>query len=215
MSNTLYFSENERTEQQRRDVVNFAVGVSLSQNRLPSPFLVDLQRQYIAGEIDLEQLSAKMDAEYLFAPGPDPYAKYAPGEGPDVEPAHEYSPYLEFDDTRVVRLGKVSIAEQEPGSLTAHLVPIVAFLKDRGNPPAPALSYAQQNPDGFNFDRDGLGKFIFEQPLDMEALKAGFDFPPTIGFTAQGDLWDSRNRVGISWSRPRPVSTGVAGINWD
>jgi hypothetical protein len=96
-----YFNANEQTEQQRRDVVNFAVGVSLSQGRPPSPLLVDLQNQYIAGQIDLEQLSARLDAEYQPAPGPDPYAKYAPGEGPLAEPAHEYSPYLLFDESLV------------------------------------------------------------------------------------------------------------------
>lgn len=104
MEKTLYFSANEQTEQQRRDVVKFAVGVSLSQNLPPSPFLVDLQKRYIAGTIDLEELSAKLDAEYQFAPGPDPYAKYAPGEGPVVEAAHEYDPYLEFVE-RIPSLG--------------------------------------------------------------------------------------------------------------
>lgn len=213
MSTTRYFSENERTEQQRRDVVNFAVGVSLSQNRPPSPFLVDLQNQYIAGEIDLEQLSAKLDAEYLFAPGPDPYAKYAPGEGPEVEPAPEYSPYLEFDDTQVVSLGKVLIAEKEPGSLTAHLLPVVAFLKAQGNAPSAALSYAQQNPDGFNFDHDGVGVFLFEKPLDVAAIRAHFDFPPTIGFTPEGDVWDDRNRVGIM--QLHPISEADAAYDWE
>lgn len=101
MEKPLYFSENEQTEQQRRDVVAFAVGVSLSQNRHPSPLLVSLQNQYIAGEIDLEQLSARLDAAYQHAPGLDPAAKYAPGEGPYVEPAHEYSPYLPFDESIV------------------------------------------------------------------------------------------------------------------
>lgn len=99
MSHTPYFSDNERTEQQRRDVVSFAVGVSMSQNRPPSAQLVELQHQYIAGQIDLEQLSAALDAAYQPAPGPDPAAKYAPGEGPDVEPAPEYSPYLYFDES--------------------------------------------------------------------------------------------------------------------
>lgn len=91
-------------------------------------------------------------------------------------------------------------------------MPIVAFLKAQGNTPAPPLSYAQQNPDGFNFDRDGLGTFRFEKPLDVEALKAGFDFPPTIGITRQGDIWDSRNRVGISQSRP--VLEADAAYDW-
>lgn len=98
MEKTPYFSDNERTEQQRRDVVKFAVGVSMSQNRNPSPQLVALQNRYIAGEIDLEELSATLDAAYAPAPGPDPLAKYAPGEGPYVEPNPEYSPYLLFEE---------------------------------------------------------------------------------------------------------------------
>lgn len=103
MEKTLYFSANEQTEQQRRDVVKFAVGVSLSQSRHPSPLLVELQKQYIAGQIDLEELGARLEAEYLPAPGPDPYAKYAPGEGPYVEPAQPYDPYLLFEE-RIVTL---------------------------------------------------------------------------------------------------------------
>lgn len=99
MEKTLYFSANEQTEQQRRDVVKFAVGVSLSQSRPPSPLLVSLQNQYIAGQIDLEQLSARLDAEYQPAPGPDPAAKYAPGAGPYVEPAQPYETYLHFDES--------------------------------------------------------------------------------------------------------------------
>ena len=86
MNKSVYFSANEQTEQQRRDVVKFAVGVSMSQNRPPSPLLVGLQNQYIASEIDLEQLSARLDAEYQPAPGPDPAAKYAPGKAPTWNP---------------------------------------------------------------------------------------------------------------------------------
>ena len=85
-----YFSKNEQTKQQRRDVVGFAVGVCLSQGRSPSPLMVALQERYIAGEIDLEELGARIDAEYLLAPGPDPYGKYAPGAGPDTEPYNIY-----------------------------------------------------------------------------------------------------------------------------
>jgi hypothetical protein len=103
MEKTPYFSENERTEQQRRDVVKFAVGVSLSQSQPPSAQLVELQNRYIAGQIDLEQLAAVLDSEYGPAPGPDPHAKYAPGEGPLVEPAHPYEPYLQFEE-RIVSL---------------------------------------------------------------------------------------------------------------
>ena len=97
----LYFSKNEQTKQQRREVVKFAVGVSMSRNRPPSAFLVELQNQYIAGQIDLEQLSAALDAEYQPAPGPDPFARYAPGAGPQGESAYQYEPYLHFDESSV------------------------------------------------------------------------------------------------------------------
>lgn len=103
MEKTPYFSENERTEQQRRDVVKFAMGVSLSQNQPPSAQLVELQNRYIAGQTDLEQLAAVLDAEYSPAPGPDPHARFAPGEGPLVEPAQRYDPHLPFEE-RIVSL---------------------------------------------------------------------------------------------------------------
>ena len=108
---------------------------------------------------------------------------------------------------------KVAIAERVSGSVTAHLLPVVAFLKAQGNPPAPARSSGQPEPDGFQFDRDGLGTFLFEQPLDVAAVKARFAFPSGIGFTRQGDIWDSRNRVGIL--QARPVSAAAAAIKWD
>jgi len=98
MEKSPYFSENERTEQQRRDVVKFAVGVSLSQSRPPSSLLVALQNRYVAGEIDLEQLGARLDAAYKPAPGPDPLAKYTPGQGPCVAAAQPYEPYLLFEE---------------------------------------------------------------------------------------------------------------------
>ena len=101
MKKALYFSENEQTKQLRREVVMFAIGVSMSQNRPPSALLVELQNQYITGQIDLEQLSAALDAEYQPAPSPDPYVRYAPGAGTQVEPAHEYKPYLHFDESSV------------------------------------------------------------------------------------------------------------------
>jgi len=97
MNRPLYFSKNELTKKQRRDVVDFAVGVSLSQSRSPSPLLMELQKRYIAGEIDLEQLSARIDAEYQPAPGPDSYARYMLGGGPNVKTAPVYDPYLELN----------------------------------------------------------------------------------------------------------------------
>lgn len=101
MEKKLNFTANEQTQQQRRAVVKFAVGVSLSQNRPPSARLAELQNQYIAGQIDLEQLSAGLDAEYQPRPGPDPFARYAPGAGPQVEASHQYKPYLHFEESSV------------------------------------------------------------------------------------------------------------------
>ena len=119
-------------------------------------------------------------------------------------------PKLAMQQTQ--QLQKIALVEKVPGSLTAHLMPLVTFLKEQGNTPSAALSYAQQNPDGFNFDRDGVGVFLFEHPLEVEAIKARFDFPPTIAFTPEGDVWDDRNRVGIMQSHP--VSEADAAFDW-
>ena len=73
----------------------------MSQNRPPSAFLVELQNQYIAVQIDLEQLSAALDAEYQPAPGFDPFVRYAPAAGPQGESANQYEPYLHFDESSV------------------------------------------------------------------------------------------------------------------
>ena len=88
------------------------------------------------------------------------------------------------------------------GSHTEHLRPIIDFLLEQGNPPTPRPSYLRLEPDGFYIDRDGVGEFLFEHPLDVAAIQARFDLPPGIGFTRQGDLWDSPNRKGIMQSRP-------------
>ena len=88
------------------------------------------------------------------------------------------------------------------GSETGHLRPIIDFLISQGNPPTPRPSYMRLNPDGFYVDRDGVGEFLFEQPLDVQAIQARFDLPPGIDFTQQGDLWDGPNRKGIMRSRP-------------
>ena len=94
------------------------------------------------------------------------------------------------------------LSRSPSGSLTEHLRPIIDFLIAQGNPPTLRPSYQRLNPDGFYIDRDGVGEFLFEQPLDVEAIQARFDLPSGIDFTQEGDLWDGPNRKGILQSRP-------------
>ena len=95
-------------------------------------------------------------------------------------------------------LEKTVLAQKLPDSRTAHLQPVIDFLKEQGNAPAQP---------GFTFDRDGYGTCYFEKPLDMELLKARFAFPDTILLTKDA-VQDSRNFVGITQRIPLgPVLT--------
>ena len=71
---------------------------------------------------------------------------------------------------------------------TVQLQPVIDFLKAQGNQPA----YR----DEFDFDRDGHGTYFFTDPLDLDALRANFDFPPTI-MLGNNALSDTRNFVSI------------------
>jgi len=53
---------------------------------------------------------------------------------------------------------------------TAHLQPVIDFLKAQGNVPA--------TDDQFRYNRDGLGVYGFAQPLDTQLLQEHFDFRP-------------------------------------
>lgn len=88
---------------------------------------------------------------------------------------------------------KVPILAQSDDSRTAHLQPLIDFLKAQGNESA--------SPAGFTYDRDGYGSYYFAQPLDIEALRAQFDFPPSI---EAGPLavFDSGNFVAITQALP-------------
>lgn len=97
---------------------------------------------------------------------------------------------------------KVPISAKFDGSRTAHLQPLIDFLKAQGNAPWGRPSAEPVSENGFYFDRDGYGTFYFEQPLNLVALAAQFDLPDTIvlGKTA---VYDSRNFVGISQAIPQ------------
>lgn len=87
MKRAPYFSENEQTPAQRWDTVQFALGVSASAGGQASAESVQLYERYILGETDLEHVGAAVRQLYPQYPSNDPYARYAPGEGPYVEPA--------------------------------------------------------------------------------------------------------------------------------
>ena len=88
----------------------------------------------------------------------------------------------------VTTSAKVPISAKFDGSRTAHLQPLIDFLKAQGNAPASA--------DTFTFDRDGYGDYRFAGPLDMAALRERFEFPPTL-LLGQNSVQDTRNFVGI------------------
>lgn len=79
---------------------------------------------------------------------------------------------------------------------TAHLQPVIDFLKAQGNAPATG--------DQFYYNRDGLGVYGFAQPLDTQLLQEHFDFPPSISLSADG-LHDSRHFVRIQHTPDLPV----------
>ncbi|SHJ85493.1 hypothetical protein SAMN02745146_0359 [Hymenobacter daecheongensis DSM 21074] len=98
MSYTPSFSENEQTPAQRLDTVQFALGVSATAGGQASAESVQLYERYILGEIDLAYIGAAVREMYPQYPSNDPYAKYAPGEGPHVEPAPLVEAVPGFED---------------------------------------------------------------------------------------------------------------------
>lgn len=79
---------------------------------------------------------------------------------------------------------------------TAHLQPVIDFLKAQGNTPATG--------DQFHYNRDGLGVYGFAQPLDTQLLQEHFDFPPSISLSVDG-LHDSRHFVRIQHTPDQSV----------
>ena len=88
MSYSPQLSEEERTPQQRREAVEWAVGVSMSQGGSASPELATLYQRYIAGEIDLAFIRAELTRLYPQQPTADP--RYQVGQ-----PDHYYPVLVE------------------------------------------------------------------------------------------------------------------------
>ncbi|HEX8659016.1 MAG TPA: hypothetical protein VF690_15855 [Hymenobacter sp.] len=91
---------------------------------------------------------------------------------------------------------KVPILANLADFRTAHLQPVIDFLKAQGNEPAAG--------DQFYYNRDGLGVYDFAQPFDVALLQEHFDFPPSISLSVDG-LHDSRHFVRIQHMPNRPV----------
>ena len=83
---------------------------------------------------------------------------------------------------------KTPIAAQLGTSRTAHLRPIVEFLKAGGNEPASG--------DEFEYNRDGLGTYLFADSLDLEAVGREFDLPDSL-ILADNTIHDERHFVEI------------------
>lgn len=91
-------------------------------------------------------------------------------------------------------LTKIVIEQDAPnGSDTDHLLPVIDFLKAHGNTPAASNEFA--------FNRDGLGVYGFQEPLDVALLQEHFVFPPTIKLSVDG-LHDTRHFVRIAHGIP-------------
>ena len=93
MSYTPSFSETERTPEQRRESVKFAVGVTMSQGGGISPALTALYRRYVAGEVDMAYIDTQLETMYPTTRGNDP--RYAPGQ-----PADRWYPTLNVPPSR-------------------------------------------------------------------------------------------------------------------
>ena len=77
--------------------MQFALGLSASAHGQASPEWLALYERYILGEIDLAYIGAAVREMYPQYPSNDPYAKYAPGEGPYVEPVQPLEAPLPAD----------------------------------------------------------------------------------------------------------------------
>jgi hypothetical protein len=90
---------------------------------------------------------------------------------------------------------KTVISEKIGDSRTAHLQPLLTFLKAQGNLPwqAPDRLVGE---NGFYFDSDEYGSFYFEQPLDLPGLRSQFSLPATL-VLGTAAVYDKRNFVCI------------------
>ncbi len=91
MEQSPYFSETERTPQQRRESVKWAVGVAMSQGGGASPELTALFNRYIAGEISLVTIRVEVARRYPQQPSTDPTPTcWRPNL--NAEPSQPYEP---------------------------------------------------------------------------------------------------------------------------
>ncbi len=100
MEQSPYFSETERTPQQRRESVKWAVGVAMSQGGGASPELTALFNRYIAGEISLATIRAEVARRYPQQLSTDPTpTRWRPNLN-----AERSRPYAPLDAPKVAEL---------------------------------------------------------------------------------------------------------------
>jgi hypothetical protein len=128
MSDTPYFSENERTPAQRLDTVQFALGIAATAHGQASPESLALYERYILGEIDLEHVGAAVRERYPQQPSTDPYPPYQP----DLSgaPAPPYQP-LPSDAIQETEEPDEAAAPDEPEQPAAvYVARMRAFAQD-------------------------------------------------------------------------------------
>jgi len=87
---------------------------------------------------------------------------------------------------------KIKILPQspDPKDETAHLRPVIEFIKTQGNSP--------ENKDQFEYDlKDGFKTYTFKLPIDRLMIEKKFEFPDTIAFVDNRTIHDKKNLIEI------------------
>jgi len=82
---------------------------------------------------------------------------------------------------------KVMADSPDPNDETAHLRPVIEFLKTSGNAP--------KDDRGFVFDKGGYGELRWKKAFNKEKILECFSFPGSIYFHPSGEIYDERNAL--------------------
>lgn len=82
---------------------------------------------------------------------------------------------------------KILTESPDPNDETAHLRPIIEFLKEQGNEPL--------NRSGFIFDKGGFGEMRWKKPFNVQKIQDHFILPESIQIDSSGEIHDQRNAL--------------------
>ena len=89
---------------------------------------------------------------------------------------------------------KIKIPIRVKGSQTAHLNPIVDYLRSMGN---------ETWYDEFSYDKGGPTLY-FKSPINQKDILDNFELPETIGVDRHGSIIDDRNGIKIIYYPTKP-----------